>query len=90
MRHEYTFRLLSELYAPLDQLRSTFSAGNALEPQPVVLGVQNTARNIRRVYPFVQERIRQEFGVELRMVGRSIEHEVTNASDLVSARKREH
>lgn len=71
----------------MSQLGSLCGTCNTFQPHPIILRVQNTTSHIWCIDSFIEERIRKEFGVELRMVWRSVEDEVTDPSDFVSMTK---
>lgn len=77
-------RLLSLQCAACDELLDTIAASNPLQPHVIVARVQHLACDIRSLDAIVQERVREEFRVELRVVGWRIEDDVADASDFVA------
>ena len=71
-------------HTTMNESANTLTSDDPFHPHDVVLGVQNLASDIRWLHALVQERIRQELSVELRMVRRPVEYDIPNASQLVS------
>ena len=66
---------------------SLLGTDDPLHPEEIVLGVQDPARDVRSVNPVIEEREREKFGKELRVVWWSVENEITNPTDLVPVKR---
>ena len=68
----------------VDQVSRAFGPRYAFKPHEVIPRIDDSAGHVGRFYTVIEERVRQEFGVELRMVRCSVEDEVPYAPNFVS------
>lgn len=57
---------------------------DTLESEPIILGIEQPARNIRTLHPIIEERIRQQLRVELGMIWRTVEDDVANPAYFIA------
>ena len=60
-----------------------------LHPEEIVLGVQNATSHVRSVDSVVEEREREEFGEELRVIWWTVEDKIPEPTDFVPAKRNE-